>query len=70
MQFQCTRFVILMVLLVLAIFCVAVFVSSFIIHTHHMRKVFFSWLCTAFITDTRNLQANSGIPSRQMTWTW
>nr|CAB3459818.1 unnamed protein product [Digitaria exilis] len=34
------KFVILMVSLVLGIFCVAVFVSSFIIHTHHMRKVF------------------------------
>lgn len=30
----------LMVSLVLAIFCVTVFTSSFIVHTHHVRKVF------------------------------
>ncbi|TKW24884.1 hypothetical protein SEVIR_3G079100v4 [Setaria viridis] len=34
------KFVMLMVSLVLAIFCVTACVSSLIIHTHHMRKVF------------------------------
>lgn len=34
------KFVMLMVSLVLAIFCVTVFTSSFIVHTHRVRKVF------------------------------
>ncbi|XP_066367587.1 bidirectional sugar transporter SWEET3a-like isoform X1 [Miscanthus floridulus] len=37
---QKRKFVMLMVSLVLAIFCVTVFTSSFIVHTHHVRKVF------------------------------
>lgn len=31
---------------------------------------FFSWLCTAFTADARNLQKYSVTSSRQMTWPW